>query len=678
MPATANKVRETTTATGSGDDPFALAGAVGGYRTFVAGVGDGASVVYSRESADGSTWEIRRGVVTDASPDTITPGTLLDSSTGSTITWTAGHGVQSVRLVADADDYVSRRDDNTFSGNNLFPNGGVRVLDTDASHALEFWAGSDLSANRKLTITTGDADRTLTLSGNATLSGGTHSGTNTGDQTTSGTADRITVTTGSGNPVIDIAATYVGQNTITTLGTVTTGTWSATTVAVNKGGTGQTSYTNGQLLIGNTTGNTLAKGTLTGTANQITVTNGGGSITLSAPQDLHTSATPQFAGIGIGTAGVADQINLVGGLGQFLISSSATDSTQKNSRFGTLHYLSAEEPVYIFSASNSASHNDISFGGSSGAGNAATRVHFYAAANNTTTTGTRYMHLDGPGGGNIIVGGTLGSPSSATKNLVLSAGSTSPVLGAATADAVSIAGVDNGAGNREFQVQPESGGILAFGANVLRTPGGGLLSLATRSSAGTANGDLWSDSNQKAVQAFAAGVEQTLSGVIATETATATVSNTASETTLIPTVAGTASLPANFFVVGKKIRVRLGAIFSTPAVLGNVVFNAYLGSNLVASITLSDLDDSATNQPIDFYLEICCHTAGASGVVRPFGRCYYRNSGSAYLLIPFPSGNGAVSLDTTAAQAFDLKITWDAATSSRTITTTAFSLEVLN
>jgi len=37
---------------------------------------------------------------------------------------------------------------------------------------------------------------------------------------------------------VDIASTYVGQSTITTLGTITTGTWDATTVAVTAGGTG--------------------------------------------------------------------------------------------------------------------------------------------------------------------------------------------------------------------------------------------------------------------------------------------------------------------------------------------------------------------------------------------------------------------------------------------------------
>jgi hypothetical protein len=53
------------------------------------------------------------------------------------------------------------------------------------------------------------------------------------------------------------------------------------TLPVANGGTGQTSYTDGQLLIGNTTGNTLAKATLTaGTG--ITVTNGSGTITIAS------------------------------------------------------------------------------------------------------------------------------------------------------------------------------------------------------------------------------------------------------------------------------------------------------------------------------------------------------------------------------------------------------------
>ncbi len=74
------------------------------------------------------------------------------------------------------------------------------------------------------------------------------------------------------------------------------------TLPVASGGTNQTSYTDGQLLIGNTTGNTLSKATLTGTSNQIVVTNGAGSITLSTPQAIGTASSVQFGSFGVGTA----------------------------------------------------------------------------------------------------------------------------------------------------------------------------------------------------------------------------------------------------------------------------------------------------------------------------------------------------------------------------------------
>jgi len=53
------------------------------------------------------------------------------------------------------------------------------------------------------------------------------------------------------------------------------------TLPVANGGTNQTSYTDGQLLIGNSTGNTLAKSTLTA-GSGISITNGAGSITIAA------------------------------------------------------------------------------------------------------------------------------------------------------------------------------------------------------------------------------------------------------------------------------------------------------------------------------------------------------------------------------------------------------------
>jgi hypothetical protein len=72
-------------------------------------------------------------------------------------------------------------------------------------------------------------------------------------------------------------------------------------LAVSRGGTGQSSFTDGQLLIGNSTGNTLTKSTLTPGAN-ITITNTAGAITI-AVSGLGTMA---FQNVGIsGTAALA-------------------------------------------------------------------------------------------------------------------------------------------------------------------------------------------------------------------------------------------------------------------------------------------------------------------------------------------------------------------------------------
>jgi len=103
----------------------------------------------------------------------------------------------------------------------------------------------------------------------------------------------IDVTNGAGT--IGIANTGVlsfsGGTTGLTPATATIGAITlAGTLDVDNGGTGQTTYTNGQLLIGNTTGNTLTKATLTpGTG--ITISNGAGSITINGTGGTVTSVS---------------------------------------------------------------------------------------------------------------------------------------------------------------------------------------------------------------------------------------------------------------------------------------------------------------------------------------------------------------------------------------------------
>jgi hypothetical protein len=70
-----------------------------------------------------------------------------------------------------------------------------------------------------------------------------------------------------------------------------------TPLAVSEGGTGQSSFTNGQLLIGNTTGNTLTKASLTA-GSGVSITPGAGSITIAATGSGGT-VTSVTAGTGL-------------------------------------------------------------------------------------------------------------------------------------------------------------------------------------------------------------------------------------------------------------------------------------------------------------------------------------------------------------------------------------------
>jgi hypothetical protein len=131
------------------------------------------------------------------------------------------------------------------------------------------------------------------------------------------------------------------------------------TVAVANGGTGQTTYTNGQLLIGNTTGNTLTKATLTA-GSGITITNGNGSISIAATGggggiggSGTTNYVAKFTGtttvgtssitddgtnVGIGTTSPSAKLDVVGTIG---VSKDILDTTAAAFKWDTLGYLYA-------------------------------------------------------------------------------------------------------------------------------------------------------------------------------------------------------------------------------------------------------------------------------------------------------------------------------------------------
>ena len=109
----------------------------------------------------------------------------------------------------------------------------------------------------------GSNNQVLSTNGSGTLSW-----VDNGVISISGTTNRITVT-GTSNAVIDIAATYVGQTSITTLGTITSGTWNGSIIGGTYGGTGVNNGSSTITIAGNlSTASALSIGTAA-TVNQL-------------------------------------------------------------------------------------------------------------------------------------------------------------------------------------------------------------------------------------------------------------------------------------------------------------------------------------------------------------------------------------------------------------------------
>ena len=89
-----DRVRETSTTSGTGT--LNLAGAVTGFRTFVAGIGDGNTTYYAIFEEGTNLFEIGLGTVTDATPDTLARDTVLSNSSGNTSKITFSGGTLSV------------------------------------------------------------------------------------------------------------------------------------------------------------------------------------------------------------------------------------------------------------------------------------------------------------------------------------------------------------------------------------------------------------------------------------------------------------------------------------------------------------------------------------------------------------------------------------------------------
>ena len=118
-----------------------------------------------------------------------------------------------------------------------------------------------------------------------------------------GTNNRISISADA----VDIASTYVGQSTITTLGTITTGTWQGTVVGPTYGGTGVNNGSNTLTLAGNVSHAGAYTQTFTATSNTtLTLPVTGTLATLAGTESLSnkTITASSFSGTTISSSGL--------------------------------------------------------------------------------------------------------------------------------------------------------------------------------------------------------------------------------------------------------------------------------------------------------------------------------------------------------------------------------------
>ena len=132
----ADRVKETTTTTGTGT--LSLGGTSTGYQTFVNGIGNGNTCVYLIDDGNGN-WEVTSGVITSGSPATITRGTLVSSSTGSRISFSAG--TKTVTVVPCAEQL-------------LWPANNASLVETSIASATTTDLGSSITFRVTITGTT--------------------------------------------------------------------------------------------------------------------------------------------------------------------------------------------------------------------------------------------------------------------------------------------------------------------------------------------------------------------------------------------------------------------------------------------------------------------------------------------------------------------------------------------
>ena len=270
-----------------------------------------------------------------ASFTTISGSTSLALASGATVTGIDNGALgSSATLLATQGAIKTYVDANvTAQDLDIVSDSGSIDIDLD-SDSLTLTGGTGLASSASSTTVTFAIDATVaTLSGSQTLTNKTIAGgSNTLSAIANGSLTNSTVAYGGvtlalgasdATPAFNLsdATAYTGDSALVTTGTITSGTWQGTTVAVNQGGTGLASYTAGDVIYasGSTTLAKLAKGSDTEV-----LTLASGVPTWAAPTTGDLTAIVAGAGLtGTSLGGPIPTLNVIGTADKITVSADA-------------------------------------------------------------------------------------------------------------------------------------------------------------------------------------------------------------------------------------------------------------------------------------------------------------------------------------------------------------------
>lgn len=165
-------------------------------------------------------------------------------------------------------------------------------------------------------------------------------------------------------------------------------------------------------------------------------------------------------------------------------------------------------------------------------------------------------------------------------------------------------------------------------------------------------------------------------GIIYTSLATVTVANTLTETTLLGgTAQGSLTLPANFWTIGRTLRIKGYGIHTMPGGNPTVQNKLKLGAVTIGDTTAL-IDKNDTNTLHEFEALVTCRTTGATGTVYCLGRVLHHESTNSADMFPFENTTTS-TIDTTAAMTIDFTVQFGTNTGIN-FSMTNFIVEALN